>query len=80
MGCPSMYLSVPDENGLCFTQAFQSIGAALSHPDRLAVAALGDGGVLMGAAELDTLRRLGLPMVVVECGWRQESTRDQPEG
>lgn len=73
MGYPSMYLSVPDENGLCFTQAFQSIGlglataigAALARPDRLAVAALGDGGALMAAAELDTVRRLGLPMVVV---------------
>jgi thiamine pyrophosphate-dependent acetolactate synthase large subunit-like protein len=29
------------------------------------VAALGDGGALMAAAELDTVRRLGLPMVVV---------------
>jgi acetolactate synthase-1/2/3 large subunit len=29
MGYPSMYLSVPDENGLCFTQAFQSIGLGL---------------------------------------------------
>ncbi|AQW54624.1 thiamine pyrophosphate-binding protein [Streptomyces violaceusniger] len=73
MGYPTMYLSVPDHNGLCFTQAFQSIGlglataigAALARPDRLPVAALGDGGALMSAAELDTVRRLGLPMVVV---------------
>lgn len=73
MGYPSMYLSVPDHNGLCFTQAFQSIGlglataigAALAQPDRLPVAALGDGGALMSAVELDTVRRLGLPMVVV---------------
>jgi thiamine pyrophosphate-dependent acetolactate synthase large subunit-like protein len=73
MGYPSAYLDVPDENGLCFTQAFQSIGlglatgigAALAYPDRLAVAALGDGGALMSAAELDTVRRLGLPMLVV---------------
>ncbi|MGH3730616.1 MAG: thiamine pyrophosphate-binding protein, partial [Micromonosporaceae bacterium] len=73
MGYPSGYLSVPDENGFCFTQAFQSIGlglataigAALAQPHRLPVAALGDGGALMGAAELDTVRRLGLPMLVV---------------
>jgi thiamine pyrophosphate-dependent acetolactate synthase large subunit-like protein len=26
MGYPSMFLSVPDEQGFCFTQAFQSIG------------------------------------------------------
>nr|WP_230976605.1 thiamine pyrophosphate-binding protein [Georgenia wutianyii] len=73
MGYPSMFLDVPDEQGFCFTQAFQSIGlglatgigAALARPDRLPVVALGDGGALMGAAELDTVRRLGLPMVVV---------------
>ena len=73
MGYPSMYLSVPDEAGFCFTQAFQSIGlglatavgAAIARPDRLAVAALGDGGALMGVSELETVVRLGLPMVVV---------------
>ncbi|WP_256839619.1 thiamine pyrophosphate-binding protein [Ornithinimicrobium faecis] len=73
MGYPSMFLSVPDEQGFCFTQSFQAIGlglataigAALSQPDRLPVAALGDGGALMGAAEFDTVRRLGLPMVVI---------------
>jgi thiamine pyrophosphate-dependent acetolactate synthase large subunit-like protein len=73
MGYPSMFLDVPDEHGFCFTQAFQSvglglataIGAALAHPDRLPIAALGDGGALMSASELDTVVRLGLPMVVV---------------
>jgi thiamine pyrophosphate-dependent acetolactate synthase large subunit-like protein len=73
MGYPSMFLDVPDEFGFCFTQAFQSvglglstaIGAALAHPGRLPVAALGDGGTLMGASELETVVRLGLPMVVV---------------
>jgi acetolactate synthase-1/2/3 large subunit len=73
MGYPSMYLSVPDEWGFCFTQAFQSIGlglataigAALAQPDRLPIAALGDGGGLMAVAELDTVVRLALPMVVV---------------
>ncbi|MBW8765884.1 MAG: hypothetical protein JF630_06510 [Geodermatophilales bacterium] len=73
MGYPSMFLEVPDEHGFCFTQAFQSvglglataIGAALARPDRLPVAALGDGGALMAAAELETVVRLGLPMVVV---------------
>ena len=73
MGYPSMFLDVPDEFGFCFTQAFQSvglglataIGAALARPDRLPVAALGDGGALMAASELETVVRLGLPMVVV---------------
>lgn len=73
MGYPSMFLSVPDEWGFCFTQAYQSIGlglataigAALAQRDRLPVAALGDGGALMAVAELETVARLKLPMVVV---------------
>src|SRR5438874_6201314 len=73
MGYPSMYLSVPDEHGFCFTQAYQSIGlglatavgAALARPDRLPVAACGDGGLLMAVADLDTVVRLGLPMLIV---------------
>ncbi len=73
MGYPSAYLAVPDASGFCFTQAFQSIGlglataigAALARPDRLPVAALGDGGFLMGIAELETAVRLGLGMLIV---------------
>jgi acetolactate synthase I/II/III large subunit len=72
MGYPSMFLSVPDAAGFCFTQAFQSIGlglasalgAAVARPDRITVAALGDGGFLMSAAELGTAARLGLPLVI----------------
>jgi acetolactate synthase-1/2/3 large subunit len=73
MGYPSMYLSVPDADGFCFTQAFQSIGlglasaigSAIARPDRLVVAALGDGGALMSVSELETAVRLRLPMVIV---------------
>jgi len=73
MGYPSMFLSVPDRRGFCFTQSYQSIGlglataigAALAQPGRLPVAALGDGGFLMSAVELSTVVRLGLPMVIV---------------
>ena len=73
MGYPSMFLSVPDQDGFCFTQAYQSIGlglssaigAAIARPDRLTVAALGDGGALMGVSELETAVRLALPMVIV---------------
>ncbi len=73
MGYPTMFLDVPDDDGFCFTQSFQSIGlglstaigAALARPDRLPVAALGDGGALMSICELDTVVRLGLPMLVV---------------
>jgi thiamine pyrophosphate-dependent acetolactate synthase large subunit-like protein len=73
MGWPAMYLRVPDPQGFVFTQAFQSvglglgsaIGAAVARPDRLTVAALGDGGALMGLSELETVHRLGLGMVIV---------------
>ena len=73
MGYPSMFLSVPDVVGFCFTQAFQSIGlglasalgAAVARPDRLTVAALGDGGFLMGISELETAVRLGMGLLVV---------------
>lgn len=73
MGHPTVALAVPDADGMCFTQAFQSIGlglattigCAVARPDRLAVGALGDGGALMGIAELETVARLGLPMVLV---------------
>jgi acetolactate synthase I/II/III large subunit len=73
MGYPSMYLSVPDQDGFCFTQAYQSIGlglasaigSAIARPDRLTVAALGDGGALMGISELETAVRLSVPMLIV---------------
>lgn len=73
MGYPSTYLSVPDEFGFCFTQAFQSIGlglytaigAALAQPGRLPVLGTGDGGFMMGIQELDTAVRLGLPLVCI---------------
>src|SRR6266705_2543674 len=40
-------------------------GSAIARPDRLTVAALGDGGALMGVSELETVVRLGLPMIIV---------------
>jgi thiamine pyrophosphate-dependent acetolactate synthase large subunit-like protein len=73
MGWPSMYLRVPDAAGFVFPQAFQcvglalgnAIGAAIARPDRLTVAALGDGGALLALPEFETLGRLGLPILVV---------------
>ncbi|CAA9511771.1 MAG: TPP-requiring enzyme co-localized with fatty acid metabolic genes, partial [uncultured Solirubrobacteraceae bacterium] len=52
LGYPSMYLEVLDQRGFVFPNAFQSvglglacgIGAAVARPERLAVAAVGDGG------------------------------------
>jgi len=73
MGWPAMYLRVPDEHGFVFPQAFQcvglglgsAIGAAIARPDRLSVAAVGDGGLLMALPELETLGRLKPKLLVV---------------
>jgi len=73
MGYPAMYLQVPDDKAFVFTQAFQAvglglasaIGAAVARPDRLTVAALGDGGTMIGLADLETVARLGLRMLLV---------------
>ncbi len=91
MGYPSAYLSVPDENGFCFTQAYQcvglgfgtAIGAALARPDRLPVLGTGDGGFHMGLSELDTAVRLGLPLVVIvynDAAYGAEIHHFGPEG
>jgi acetolactate synthase-1/2/3 large subunit len=68
-----MYLRVPDERAFVFTQAFQAvglglataIGAAVARPDRLTVAALGDGGAMIGLSDFETVARLRLRMLVV---------------
>ena len=73
MGWPAMYMAVPDADGFVFNQSFQSvglglgaaIGAAVARPDRLTVAALGDGGALMALGEFETAARLRLPLVIV---------------
>jgi thiamine pyrophosphate-dependent acetolactate synthase large subunit-like protein len=73
MGYPAMYLRVPDERAFVFTQAFQSvglglasgIGAAVARPDRLTVAALGDGGAFLSLPEFETVARLGVRMLIV---------------
>jgi thiamine pyrophosphate-dependent acetolactate synthase large subunit-like protein len=91
MGFPVMYLRVPDARGFVFTQAFQSvglglataIGAALGAPDRVTVAALGDGGALMGLSELETVARLGLRMLIVvynDAAYGAEVHHFKPEG
>lgn len=72
-GYPAMFLSVPDAHGFCLPLAFQSIGlslgaaigAALAQPGRVAVAGVGDGGLMMSLTELDTAVRLELPLVVL---------------
>jgi thiamine pyrophosphate-dependent acetolactate synthase large subunit-like protein len=72
-GYPSMYLDVPDARSWLFVNAFQSvglglataIGAAVARPGRLTVAAVGDGGLFLALAELETAVRLGLRLLVL---------------
>jgi thiamine pyrophosphate-dependent acetolactate synthase large subunit-like protein len=74
IGWPATGMSVPDPSGFLFSSAgFQSIGlglgiaagAAVGRPDRTAVLAVGDGGFLMSVADLETLVRERLPVLVV---------------
>jgi thiamine pyrophosphate-dependent acetolactate synthase large subunit-like protein len=73
MGYPAMYLRVPDDRSFIFTQAFQAIGlglasaigAAIARPDRVTVAALGDGGAMLSLADFETVARQNLRMLIV---------------
>jgi thiamine pyrophosphate-dependent acetolactate synthase large subunit-like protein len=72
-GYPAMYLDVADPRAWVFANAFQAvglglgcaIGAAVARPDRVTVAALGDGGAFLSIAEIETAVRLGLRLLVV---------------
>ncbi|MDO9407702.1 thiamine pyrophosphate-binding protein [Patulibacter sp.] len=73
MGFPSMGIPVDEPSRFVFTLDFGSIGlgigaavgAAVGHPDRVTVAAVGDGGLMMSLGELDTAVRYRLPLLVV---------------
>jgi thiamine pyrophosphate-dependent acetolactate synthase large subunit-like protein len=69
---PTM-LSVPDQRGFDWGQSFMAvglgvgaaIGAAVGRPERRTVLIAGDGGLLMSLGDLESVTRLGLPMLVV---------------
>lgn len=73
MGFPSMEIPVAGPDHFVFTLDFGSIGlglgaavgAAVAHPDRLTVTAIGDGGLMLSLGELDTAIRYKLPMLIV---------------
>lgn len=74
IGWPVRGIGVPDPAAFVFSSAgFQSIGlglgaaigSAVGRPDRLAVLAAGDGGLLMSMPELETLTRLERPVAVI---------------
>lgn len=73
MGFPAMHIGVEAPSQFVFTLGFGSIGlglaaavgAAVARPDRVTVAAIGDGGLMMSLGELDTAIRYSLPILIV---------------
>jgi acetolactate synthase-1/2/3 large subunit len=70
---PWRHLHTPDPGSLVVTTNFGSVGLGLSTaigcaigvPSRVAVAVLGDGGLMMSLAEFNTAARYRIPMIVV---------------
>jgi thiamine pyrophosphate-dependent acetolactate synthase large subunit-like protein len=73
LGWPGFYLDVADARSWAFTNGFQAvglglptaIGVAIARPERVTVAAVGDGGLFMALPELETAVRLGLRLLVL---------------
>src|ERR1700683_2156139 len=67
------YLRVPNARASCLSHSFQSvglglpstIGLAIANPGKLAVLGVGDGGLLMSIADLETAIRLGLRLCIL---------------
>jgi thiamine pyrophosphate-dependent acetolactate synthase large subunit-like protein len=73
VGWSVSHLDVPDANAFIFGNDFMvvglgvatALGAAVARPERLAVAAPGDGGLTMSVGELETLVRYKVPVLVL---------------
>jgi len=67
------YIKTPGPRDLLYSTDFGALGlglgiaagAAIAQPNRLVVAAVGDGGAMMSLGDLETLVRLQLPVLVV---------------
>jgi thiamine pyrophosphate-dependent acetolactate synthase large subunit-like protein len=72
-GGASMYLDAPDPDHFFYGLDFASvgvghptgIGVAVARPDELTVIVVGDGGLLMTLGELDVIRSLAQPILVL---------------
>ncbi|WP_027008033.1 thiamine pyrophosphate-binding protein [Conexibacter woesei] len=73
-GWPAMHLHVANARSWLFANAFQAVGLGLGMaigaavargPERVTVAALGDGGTFLSLQELETAARLQLRLLVV---------------
>lgn len=73
MEFPIKYLAVPDPTGFVWPIEYAAIGcalgnalgAAVARPERLTVLCIGDGGLMMTLADIDTAVRYRLRVVVV---------------
>jgi thiamine pyrophosphate-dependent acetolactate synthase large subunit-like protein len=91
LGWPGFYLDVADARSWAFTNGFQAvglglptaIGVAVARPERVTVAAVGDGGLFMALPELETAVRLGLRLLVLvydDAAYGAEVHHFGPEG
>jgi thiamine pyrophosphate-dependent acetolactate synthase large subunit-like protein len=72
-GWPGMFMEVHDPRAWVFVNGFQAvglalgaaIGAAIAAPDRITVAAVGDGGLFLALAELDTAARAAARLLIL---------------
>ncbi|MCL6647707.1 MAG: thiamine pyrophosphate-binding protein [Chloroflexi bacterium] len=73
MGLPAAHFRVPHPFDLVFpwrlgaigTALPEAIGAAVGRPDRLTVLFIGDGGLMMTLAELESAARVQVPLIVI---------------
>lgn len=73
MAFPIRYLSVEDDAGFVWPMEYSAVGCslgvalgvALARPDRHVVLFIGDGGMMMTLADLDTAVRYRIPIVIV---------------
>lgn len=73
MGWGPMHMRVPDPTALIYAQSFgavglglgTAVGAAVGRPDRLTVALIGDGGLMMSMGELTAIVEHEIPILVV---------------
>lgn len=75
MDFPIAHLTVPEPRAFVWPIEYTAVGsglgpalgAAVAHPEKLAVLCIGDGGMMMTLADLHTAVRYRLPLLIVVC-------------
>jgi thiamine pyrophosphate-dependent acetolactate synthase large subunit-like protein len=73
LGFPAMHVHVPEPQAYLLPQGMHAIGmglgaalgVALARPDRQTVCFIGDGSLAMTMGDLETVARLGVPLLIV---------------